>query len=168
MSNEVYVALIAAFVSVLSLIWNLATARINRKLVLSAEEIAKRGELVRVKALEAIDSVLEAIAEMVSVVGGLQFLVKNAGGVSMEIESVREGIKNFAEKRSSVMKLRIRCAPYLTEYLIAEMDDLFAQTESLNVNLQALAGVEVRLKSIGEAVANDARRNFLETSSRAL
>jgi len=158
MSKEIAAALVSLVIAV----WSLLTAKKSRELALSAEESAKRGELVRIRALEATDSLLCAVADLVSIVGGIGFLVNFAGGISMENESIRNSFKEFGEKRAYIMKLRIQYAPYLTEDLIKHMDLLFESTERLSIDQNYLKNIEGKLRLIGNQVADNARQRFLE------
>jgi hypothetical protein len=159
-SDDVYVGLIAAAVSVGALIWNLATTRVSRSLALSAEEAAKRGELVRVHALRAIDVLLESVAEMLAAVGGLVFLEKHGIAITFEQPEVQKQIKTIGEERSKVARIRVTSAPYLTRELLNKVDGILARTEM--VRFDEIRLIESDLKVFVNEVSQYARAKYLE------
>jgi hypothetical protein len=142
MPDEINVALIAAGVSVAALIWNLATVRVSRSLVLSAEEAAKRSELVRIHALEAVEELLVSVSPMIASVGALLFLEKHGIALDINRSEVQEQIKTIGENRAKIFRLRITSSPYLTEELLNVVDDILARTET--VKFDELIGVLLR------------------------
>lgn len=159
MAVEIYVAMIAAAVSVGALIWNLATARFARKLVLSAEETAKRGELIRLHGLNAVDELLDAVSEMIGAVGGLLFLKRHGVALDPTRPETQKQIKTIGEERSKIARVRIKSAPYLDAELITEVDNVLAKTEM--VEFDQVEVIEADLRAFIDRAAEYARTKYL-------
>ncbi|MEY6434246.1 hypothetical protein ABC977_17785 [Thioalkalicoccus limnaeus] len=157
--TEVYVAVIAATISVGTLIWNLATTRISRALVLSAEETAKRAELVRLHGLEAVDELLSAVSKMIGAVSGLGFLKKYGVELDPTKPETQQQIKTIGEERSNMAKVRITSAPYLDHELIGEIDKILAATAF--VEFDKVEEVESQLHDFVNRAAQYARSKYL-------
>lgn len=159
MDAEIYVALIAAAVSVGALIWNLATAHFARRLILSAEETAKRGELLRLHGLKAVDELLDAVSAMVGAVGGLLFLKRYGVALDPTKPETQKQIKTIGEERSKIVKVRIKSAPYLDAELIAEVELLLAKTET--IEFDKVEVIEKKLNEFVSKAAEYARAKYL-------
>lgn len=159
MAVEIYVAMIAAAVSVGALIWNLATAHFARKLVLSAEETAKRGELLRLHGLNAVDELLDAVSGMIGAVGGLLFLKRHGIALDSTKPETQNQIKTIGEERSKIAKVRIKSAPYLDTELITEVDNVLAKTET--VKFDKVEVIEADLRAFIDKAAEYARTKYL-------
>ncbi len=161
--NEAYVAIvaaiIAALVSVGSLIWNLATTRISRSLVLSAEEAAKRGELVRLHGLKAVDQLLVAVSGMIGAVSGLIFMKKYGIQIDPTRKETQQQIKAIGEERANIRKVRIISAPYLESNLMREIDVILDATSM--VELDKVEELERRLHEFVNKAAQYARSKYL-------
>jgi hypothetical protein len=143
---EVPAATITAAASMALALWSLVTAYLSRSLALSAEEKAKRGELVRVKALGAIQIFLDALAELFFVVSGLRFLREHKGGVSMQDPSVQDYMKNLGSSRATLYRLQFTSAPYFTVDLNKQLTDILILTQEIKI--ENLEVIEKRVREI--------------------
>jgi hypothetical protein len=159
MTGELTTDILAAGVSIGALIWNLATLKISRSLVLSAEEVAKRSELVRTHALKAVDAVLVSIAPMISSFGSLIFLERHGIGIDFTQPEIQKQIKTIGEERSKILTLSITSAPYLTDELLNIVKDILSKTESVNFN--EIRAIESELQEFVSKLSKYARSKYL-------
>ena len=160
MSTELITAILAAVVSIGALIWNLSTIKLSRTLVLSAEESAKRSELVRIHALKAVDSTLASIAPMIASFGSLIFLKNHGYSMDITQPEIQKQVKIIGEEKSKLFTLSITAAPYLTNELLEILNDIVAKTSM--INFDDLIDIECELKEFVLQLSKHARSKYLE------
>jgi len=156
MEKELIAVLVSTSVSIASAVWALLTASRARRSVLLAEEHAKRAELVRVKALEAIDELLEGITTLLTSVETMCFLLN--AGVSIDPS---QQLKDFAEARAKVNRLRYRFAPYVSDEVLAMIGQVVQMTSAFSIQGDELEGLASRLRLISRKIASEARAAYL-------
>lgn len=159
MDKSLIPAVIAAVISVLGALWSFTTAGRVRRNILRAEERAKRSELVRVKALEAVDELLSEVTMLIMNVETMKFLIQT--GTTVSIESTPDLFGNFGKARKQVLMLRYRFAPYVSEVVLSTIDEIGQISEMLNFNEAFLEHFTEKLKSLESKIATDARATYL-------
>jgi hypothetical protein len=154
MSDSLTAAVLAAVVSAAGALWAILTAQHARRSVLRAEEHAKRAELVRVKALEAIDTLLDGLTGLILSTETLRFLIQR-GHEDMG------PLKDFAEARGKVTRLRYRFAPYVSDEVVSMIDEVVLKTQTINHSSSDLESLSSRLRLIASKVASEARSSYL-------
>lgn len=160
MPPEVLVALIGAGASLILAIWSLVTAKLAKGLALAAEERAKRGEIVRVKSLEAIDGVLSSAAELKNAMGNLLFLQRSGFALSIDNPEIQKQLAKFSEHREILVRVSTTAAPYLSELLINEIKSIISKTERLDFcKINEIIG---DLELFIEDISKHAREKYLQ------
>jgi hypothetical protein len=157
MDKSLIPALLAATASIAGAIWSLLTAHRARRNVLRAEEHAKRAELVRVKALEAIDTLLDGLTTLILSVETMCFLMR----ANVSIDSTPGPMKDFAEARGKVTRLRYRFAPYVSDEVLSMIDELVQMTTSIAHDREELDRLSSRLRLLASKIASEARASYL-------
>jgi len=160
MDEKIIVALVASFTAIVVALWSVATSGRARSMALRAEERAKRGELVRVKALEAMDTVLDAIWDLIQMIRYFRGAIKYEGGVNWEDPEVIENMEILTTRHTTLGRLRLRMAPYLTPEIDAELSKVLelVRIESQESHLDE---VEKKLEDIARSISDLCRKEYL-------
>ena len=125
LETPVIVALLGSATSVGLAIWSLVTARVAKARALEAEELSKRTEHIRIKALDAGASVLKALTEYRISIETAAKLVELRGGYLVDDDMPM--MLSAAQAYSALRRCTLENAIYLS-------DDIVSKVESMVVN----------------------------------
>jgi hypothetical protein len=159
MPKEEIIAIIAAGASLVLAVWSLATAGMSRAIALRAEEKAKRGELVRVNALEVIHTFLVALTGLFLEISTLRWLEVHGVNLTPGSPEFLEHMKNLGNSRETLARLQFTSDLYWTRDVNKKLIDILAVTE--NIDMQNLEVIEKRIREIAESVSEIGRTKYL-------
>jgi hypothetical protein len=160
MDEKTLAALASSVVAIIIAVVSLATARLNRSLILKAEEKAKRGELVRAKGLEVTDTLLDAIWEVIRSIGNVRSSLRNDSGLDIEDSDANKEWEEIVHKLKVLSRLRFRTAPYLSEELDSQLDRISRMRE-WELTKSFLDHKERELEEIAKAISAICRKEYL-------
>lgn len=159
MSDGIIVAIIAACVSVLSLIWNFSTVRKTRSILLAVEDAAKRSDIVRSQGLKAVEETLTALSDMHYGVSDLNFLQEHGHNLAADSPDFLKMAGAIGTARSQLQKTRFIASPYLSDELVIQIEQILRRTKIMQS--KETPAIEAAILECINNVAKQARDSYL-------